>query len=444
MSWTDEEIDKLFQDGANAQSFEYDNSYFTEMEAAALPVNKKGKDFLWMGTALLFIAVLTTGYFANEANDNVFNGTNDQLAKSELNNESTVDSKTSMKDQPSTNVLMQDQQDNESTNENLTSEEGMDVASAKSNSTNHPNSRYAPSQEEGSSKSMYNVDASGKTTTAKGLAVTKATGSVVPKVIDEQDPKIKQLINLRADTKINNQRQFDVDRVPITAGLIIKSLKQLDQGIDCSLIPNTLPALSSLRPKSTFYVEFNAGVSQSLITPSEYTSNSYGGGFGVESYLGNFNLTTGLNFKLSEHNDLFFTRSAKFYGFGSTFDTDTYDYRKVYSIELPISLGYNFGNHNVNIGVRPSILIGAKVKHQSFEDEELTRSEELYGLAGGLTRYGLKPTFGYSYHMNKWTIGANIGVQLMQSIDEDFIDGFNNRFPVDGQIYLRRTIRLRK
>lgn len=439
MSWTDEEIDKLFQDGAKAQSFEYDNAYFTEMEAAALPVNKKGKDFLWMGTALLFIAVLTTGYFVNETNDNVLNGTNDQLAKLELNNGNAVDSKSSMKDQQSTNMQVLEQQDIESTN--LTSEEGVDAATANANSTDYPNNGGTPSQKEGGSKSKKNTDAGENTTKAKTLAVTGSSGT---KVIEEQDPKIKQLINLRADTKINNQRQLDVLRVPITAGLMINPPKELDQVVGSSLIPNALPALSDLRAKPVFYVELNAGVSQSLITPSEYVFTSYGGGFGVESYLGNFNLTTGLNFKLSEHNDLFFTRSAKFYGFGSTLETDTYDYRKVYTIELPISLGYNFGNHNLNIGVRPSILIGAKVKHQSFENEELTRSEELYGLAGGLTRYGLKPTFGYSYHMNKWTIGANIGVQLMQSIDEDFIDGFNNRFPVDGQIYLRRTIRLRK
>ena len=57
MSWTDEEIDKLFKESASEVSFKYDNAYFKEFEAASLPVSKKGKDFLWMGTALVFIGV---------------------------------------------------------------------------------------------------------------------------------------------------------------------------------------------------------------------------------------------------------------------------------------------------------------------------------------------------------------------------------------------------
>ena len=86
MSWTDEEIDNLFKGAANAQSFEYNDAYFSEIEAA-LPVNKKGgKDFLWMGTALLFIAVLTTGYFVSNTGDASFDNGSDQLAKAELNN----------------------------------------------------------------------------------------------------------------------------------------------------------------------------------------------------------------------------------------------------------------------------------------------------------------------------------------------------------------------
>ena len=52
-----------------------------EMEAASLPVNKKGKDFLWMGTALVFIAVLTTGYFVNNTNDTSFNAANRSTCK---------------------------------------------------------------------------------------------------------------------------------------------------------------------------------------------------------------------------------------------------------------------------------------------------------------------------------------------------------------------------
>ena len=120
---------------------------------------------------------------------------------------------------------------------------------------------------------------------------------------------------------------------------------------------------------------------------------------------------------------------------------------------MPISLGYNFGRHNLNLGVRPSLIIGAQTQFQAFEDEQLLRTSQINGLieeeingenVRALMRFGVKPTLGYSYRINNWTIGANVGVQLMQSVNEDLIDGFNNQFPVDGQIYLRRTIRLRR
>ena len=461
MSWTDEEIDNLFQESATAQSFEYNNAYFGEVEAM-LPVNKKGKDFLWMGTALLFIGVLTTGYFLNNSNENTFNSANDQLANFELNigNKTKVDAKSSTKNQQLTkrntglNELTNETSNSDLTSINLTSNDLTDASTDNSNLSNGETNTYSASQQKGSIQSTNTaIDGSrGNVAQSKALTPAEVQATVLAErdLIKDQNLKNEQLIELPLNTEVKNQKDLDFTRAPITAGLNVNSPNQLDQGLDRSLVPNSLlamPALSQLRPKSAFYVELNAGISQSLVIPSDYTSASYGGGFGVESYLGKFNLTTGLNFKLSDHKDLYLTRAAKnkYYSFGSTYGKSTYDFRKVYSVEMPISLGYSLGNHNLNIGVRPSILIGAKMKQEAFNGEELVRSEESIGLLdGGLKRFGVKPTLGYSYHMNKWTVGANIGVQLMQTVDEDFIDGINNKFPIDGQIYLRRTIRLRK
>ncbi len=435
MSWTDEEIDKLFNESANAQSFKYDNAYFSEIEAA-LPINKKGKDFLWMGTALLFIAVLTTGYFVNNTNDNAFNGTNDQLANLELNNGNTgntVANSATSNGQTSSSLLTKKQLTNQANT--ASEEETLNLAGlANLAASSNLKKSSAPSNDKvlfsGLNPNQFNSITSEPSVDPAFNLLWNPSYSLLDPEFNSNYAAITGLVEISSEDDI--------------ASLELESIKEIDQNLDRSLMPNALPFISQLRPKAVFYVELNGGVSQSLITPSAYTSTSYGGGFGVETYLGNFNLSTGLNFKLSDHNDLSLTRSGKFYGFGSVLAKNTYDYEKVYSIELPINLGYNFGNHNVNLGIRPSVLVGAKIKHESFQDGELTRSKESYGLAGGLKRYGVKPTIGYSYHVNKWTVGANIGVQLLQSVNEDWINGINNRFPVDGQIYLRRTIRLRK
>ena len=46
MSWTDDEIDKLYQTGAAGSQFEYKAEYWREMEAM-LPIQKKRGDALW-------------------------------------------------------------------------------------------------------------------------------------------------------------------------------------------------------------------------------------------------------------------------------------------------------------------------------------------------------------------------------------------------------------
>lgn len=438
MSWTDEEIDDLFREGAETQSFEYDNAYFSEIEAA-LPVNGNGKDFLWLGTALMFVAVLTTGYFVNNNGKNIPNTESNQFAHLELNeNESVTASETTVNgDALSGNYeeLVVNTVSGANTNANS--------VGAIKNSTSAATSTNV----EGAVQSMYDLatrkvrSKTNNGTVNKSSALELSETPLASTVTGKQN-----LIRLRNHSKLGDQHKFDFVRTPITAGLDVNALNLLDQEFDQNIHVSALPVLGELRPKAAFYVELNGGMSQSLVTPSEYTSRSFGGGVGVESYLGNFSLITGLNVKISDHKDLVLTREAgKLYSYGSTIGVDQYDFNKLYTIEMPISLGYNLNKHNFNIGVRPSLLIAGQMKHNVYGNGNLMRSNESTGLIdGGLKIFGLKPTLGYAYRLNQWMIGGNIGVQLMQSIEEQYIKGVNNPFPIDGQIYIRRAIRLRR
>lgn len=464
MSWTDEEIDDLFRDGASNQSFKYDNSYFSEIEGA-LPVNRKGKDFLWMGTALVFIAVLTTGYFVNTANDTSFAAPNNQLANLELN---TTENTNEM-DTPNEKEISTGDQ-NQSINKtelNSSNNELLNAQSAMSNTTLNSNTNTSTSWNNKSANAFNagttKVNQGVKTTSTNSMyaIATRNVGTPEGNEVNVSNTQTGvsntnlagntelngNLVNLRNDTEVSESKKSELQTSPITASLGLNAINPLDQQLNNNLAANAVapPVLGELRPKSMLYVELNAGVSQSLITPSDFMSKSYGGGVGVETYLGDFNLTTGLNFKISHHDDLFLTRQGKVYGFGSSEGTNTYDFQKIYSLELPISLGYNFGRHNFNVGVRPSLVVGGQTKFQAFENNQLLRTSTINGLVdGGLMRVGVKPTFGFAFRVNQWTIGANVGIQLMESVNEEYIDGFNNQFPVDGQLYLRRTIRLRR
>ncbi|PIE86995.1 MAG: hypothetical protein CSA03_01930 [Bacteroidetes bacterium] len=446
MSWTDEEIDDLFREGAETQSFEYDSAYFSEIEAA-LPVNGKGRDFLWLGTALMFVAVLTTGYFIN-SDDTDFANANTQLADVKVTKEE--DSKTAnqngvaskMTSNTSSNVPMDETSvvTNDATSVSATTNTAPLKQGQSGNSTSAATSTNSNSMYDVATRSVNKKRGSTTSVNPTDLVLEEPNGNQL-KVIPATNNTTSVATNQSGEA---TEQHTELDKAPISASLAVKSPNQLDNQMATNLAPNALPMLSEMRPKAAFYLELNAGASQSLITPSEYSSTSYGGGLGVETYLGNFNLTTGLNLAVSNHKDLTLTTEGKNYSFGSALRKHEYSYNQVYNLDLPINLGYNFGNHNVNLGVRTSVLLGAKIQHSVFDDQEMLRSEKLYGLAGGLKRFAVRPTVGYACRMKNWTVGANIGVQMMQSVNEEYINGLNNRFPIDGQIYLRRSIKLRK
>ncbi|NRA13068.1 MAG: hypothetical protein HRT57_14050, partial [Crocinitomicaceae bacterium] len=78
-------------------------------------------------------------------------------------------------------------------------------------------------------------------------------------------------------------------------------------------------------------------------------------------------------------------------------------------------------------------------------DNDYNDSRDTYGNTEALHRFGIKPTIGYTFKISpSFSLGANIGVELMQSINEDYINGVNNTLPFDGQIYLRKTLSFRK
>ncbi|TNE97719.1 MAG: hypothetical protein EP322_06185, partial [Bacteroidetes bacterium] len=69
MSWTDKEIDELFQNAAKEkQSFVYKGEYWGEMESL-LPEKKTGRDLLWIVSSMIFGTVLIGAMLRSPAND---------------------------------------------------------------------------------------------------------------------------------------------------------------------------------------------------------------------------------------------------------------------------------------------------------------------------------------------------------------------------------------
>jgi len=62
MSWTDEEIDKLFKEASEQPAFEYKASYFQAIEEQ-LPVKRSRKIGLWWWTANVFLFAFVGMFF---------------------------------------------------------------------------------------------------------------------------------------------------------------------------------------------------------------------------------------------------------------------------------------------------------------------------------------------------------------------------------------------
>jgi hypothetical protein len=402
MSWTDEEIDKLYQTSASGSQFEYKAEYWREMEAM-LPIQKKRGDALWFFFSALIFGLLLTSVFIQETLS--------------LNSDETLVA--------DTNTYI-DVTTEQSTVESET------IDSEEPNGWGNESTSNAISRDEGDSKSTTHGEVSNPI-----QSITRS---------DESSESIKPIDQQKAE--LNGSDNGELTSIDVgtlqTRSLELTSratLQEQSHPWDKAKI-NTV-ALNGM------FVQLLGGVSQSMIDPSTGWSNSFGAGVGYNLEKGRFILNVGVNGLISNHNDLELTRSAKVYGFGSEVYTYNIDYQQLYLLEGNIEFGYLLGRHEVKAGVRPSYVFSSRVRviETAIADQSFTSEEHgsYYGYMDGLKRIGLKPTFSYAYRIRPdLKVGMNFGVQLLQGVNEDFVEGKNNNLPIDGQLYLRKTIRFRK
>ena len=52
---------------------------------------------------------------------------------------------------------------------------------------------------------------------------------------------------------------------------------------------------------------------------------------------------------------------------------------------------------------------------------------------------------GYTYKFgSSLSLGLNLGMQLMSLVKDDFVNGVSNKFPIDGQLILKKTLNFNK
>jgi hypothetical protein len=409
MSWTDEEIDKVFNEAAGKQVFDYKAEYWKEMEAM-LP-KEKSKDFLWFFTSILFVGMIGFMPFLNS--NKSLNTTAKLSSDLATNNTSPKVETVSSKEAQNSNQFT----GNESQIDELNKEAVTSNAIEKNATENGAENKLTLNKNKVSNNSLF------------GQSELPLPNGVED--INQNEAKESLVGNEHFD--INGE----LETLTVETILTESSLQARDFSFS-NLV------------RTSFYIQGIAGLSQSLITPSDNISNNYGIGLGVEFNKPRISFILGMNTLVSNHKDLELNRVAKVYGFGSETFNYNIDYKSIYNIEGVIDLAYNIRKHQLRLGLRPSYSFSSKVRFSkmqldvvnSFKNEERS---DIYGFMEGINRIGLKPTIGYSFRLNNgMAFGVNSGIQLMKLVNEDFINGVNNKLPIDCQVYLRKSIQIRK
>lgn len=445
MSGEYHEVDQLYQLSANEMTFEYKDAYWKEIEGM-LP-RRRRPDFLWFGTALFFLGALTVGRLTVEI----------PVSETPLQANAPVLSAAGAQNEASVPV-------SENHGPVLVNEPGnLDEANSANDLTENPDrmwieehgtefNQLAPGQEGNLSESfnpLMPTETPGNNELADGVNPSENLSNPG----DQHETNVERLENevhpvyvggnMEQDALVQENTQTGIEQGEIDR-LPTRDLPGIEEQM---MAASDLPAAYDFKLPviSSMYIELNGGLSQSLITPSSSLSYSGGLGIGARFIKGRFTFNAGLNGQISFHDDIVLNREAKVYGFGSEVYRYTLKYDQMYTAEAVFGVGYRFGSHQINLGVRPSYLVGTKVGVTMLEQEMESDRQTIYGHTEGLKRFGLKPTLGYSFDLRgNITLGLNLGVQTMKLVEEDFIDGKNNTLPMDLQFYLRKGIRFRK
>jgi hypothetical protein len=95
----------------------------------------------------------------------------------------------------------------------------------------------------------------------------------------------------------------------------------------------------------------------------------------------------------------------------------------------------------MSLGITSNINFMTQLKHRQTLDGDFKSYNVGFSDVSFFNRFGLLPSLGYSFHINEKTqIGVRMNVQLLQQIQSKRFIGSPLNFPIDGQIYLKRTL----
>jgi len=405
MSWTDEEIDKLFGDASAQQTFEYRPEYWKDIEKQ-LPVNKKRKPvFWWMTGGVFLLGIIGMG-----------------IVQSTSVNSSVVSDEV------------------EVTSTNVTTEEKIAPTVSQSKDEIFGNANIENGNVKTTIKDQavpqYNSHISSPENTE--LKVPELNFANIEPTQNEKLNNINTEITEESFTQ-NASTELIKDGAVETGTLAIRELNFPQQSAD--LVSGKL---HSVDKKHFYYLELNGGLGQTWMKDEDANgavNASLGFAGGMNFPISKFTLSAGLGFQFTKLESMKINERAMVYSFGSSILENNYKINSVYSLNLPVYLSFNSGRHSVSAGVIASVNLFDGLQRSQSIDGTQTQYSKGYSNLQLINRFGFQPSLSYGYFVNEnLQIGIKCNVQLLQPVQSERFTGTAVKLPFDGQFYIKKTL----
>ncbi len=385
MSWTDEDIDRLFSDAADHSSVEFKDEFWNEIEKE-LPVQRKNNELYFLG-GLVAVLLMMVPAQINNLHIESLNAEEEFYHKGKVITEIEKGENSRIK----TTEIASGEFDEVTVNDG--------VKLVKVN------------QQKTESKLLENRFITALNTTEFSNS-TIAFDQEMIVFIEEGDSDLKKLDLMEFS---HDQAEFEYRNY----------------------------SLESLK-KGHFFVELNAGIAESPIMFSELGSNvmkttsiQAGYSFG----LWKFGVSFGAGMTNYFMDNVLIKERTKVYGYSSILMERQYDFNHIMALSIPAKLDYSFGRHHTGINFQFSVPLSCKIEKSQLVDGVVESSSEGYVSAFLFSPIWIQTGISYSYDLSpNWEIGTSFNVQLNEQVQSIRIKGERNSLPISGTISLKHIL----
>lgn len=424
MSWSDKEIDKLFQEMDNKASFEFQESYWAEMEQM-LHKKQANKKFVWWlnGWILLPIAMILIG---------------STVAFSFKRNKAVSVAETA------------------SSNPSLATAPVTKAHSAEEISAMKAEGRMTISESNiVVNEHVENAKATVLTKTELNTISPKETvlvnGNNSPKVVVKKTPQILQEDVLASNTGNSNEvkmsdgsnknEQQYIDSMKAKEVIAINENQTLEVKQDNNIEKQVLK-----KAPWQMYIGVGTGMASNL----QAKNNHYGAGiirfeYGFSKAFNRFTIAPSIAVENTFGTSVSLENRYVSYDFIRKENMQQYKYNRFTNFMAPIRLGYALGKsqkHQLQAIIAPTFTMYNNLLYQEKSNGKVVAKDQYFNQDLGLNRFFVNVGFGYNYQITRsvsigFEYNNNIGLNRKKALAANFVGKADHQFIIQLRYFIK-------